>query len=326
MNKFTKAVGFVFVTMVMILGLNQLLERSELLGKPNQPPCCNNGHCTGLPCTIDSFYYPKKEDGDCDYTVEIPLNCILCINLQREDGICNQRNRDAYCCLIDTEPICPQQHRYYVCPPLSVSISGPTQLPSGQSGTFTANVGGGTPAFSYQWYKKIICSARHAAPCNQWYALSNSNSSSIQTSEVWDFYLKVTVTDNCFQPRIVTSSEIYVTIFNPAGTRKIAMIEERPALSLEGWRDGIGAYPNPFNASTTISFSLPEANRVSIAIYNTHGQQIKNLLSNQEFGPGIHTVRWDGKKDTGNEVSSGTYLCQLTIGSSRRMLRLALIK
>lgn len=70
-----------------------------------------------------------------------------------------------------------------------------------------------------------------------------------------------------------------------------------------------GAYPNPFNPGTTISFSLAEESNVSIDVFNTKGQLVRNLVSNQSFGRSAeHSVYWDGLDNSGNSVSSGIYL------------------
>lgn len=81
-------------------------------------------------------------------------------------------------------------------------------------------------------------------------------------------------------------------------------------------------YPNPFNPSTTIRFNLPKSMRVEIAIYDLHGQQIRNLFS-QAMQPGEHTVAWDGRNDAGELVASGVYFYRLQAGDfvqSRKMV------
>jgi len=60
-------------------------------------------------------------------------------------------------------------------------------------------------------------------------------------------------------------------------------------------------YPNPFNPSTTIRFSLPEATRVSLKIFNTMGQEVTTLVSG-ELGEGVHQVEWNA-----SESASGIY-------------------
>ncbi|MBI9031242.1 choice-of-anchor J domain-containing protein [bacterium] len=72
-----------------------------------------------------------------------------------------------------------------------------------------------------------------------------------------------------------------------------------------------GNFPNPFNPSTDISFSLPKLFLVDLSIYNIKGQKIKNLL-NANLGKGEHTISWDGTNEHGEHSPSGIYFCRLS--------------
>lgn len=72
----------------------------------------------------------------------------------------------------------------------------------------------------------------------------------------------------------------------------------------------LGNFPNPFNASTMISFVLPEYESVTITIYNIMGQRIKTL-ANRAFPPGKNMVAWDSTTDAGNYAASGIYFYRL---------------
>ncbi len=75
-------------------------------------------------------------------------------------------------------------------------------------------------------------------------------------------------------------------------------------------------HPNPFNAFTTISFDLPKAGKVRLAIYDIAGREIKRLIEgNHEAGP--HSVIWNGQNNNGQIVSSGIYFYQLSINGNR---------
>jgi flagellar hook assembly protein FlgD len=85
-------------------------------------------------------------------------------------------------------------------------------------------------------------------------------------------------------------------------------------------------YPNPFNPSTIISFSVTQTlSFVTLSVYNIKGQKIKNLV-NEVLTQGSHTVLWDGKNNNGNEVSSGLYLCRLRIGDQVITRKLMMMK
>ncbi len=80
--------------------------------------------------------------------------------------------------------------------------------------------------------------------------------------------------------------------------------------------------PNPFNASTKISFALPADANVSLDVFDLNGHKVRTL-ANSKFATGAHTIVWNGTDDSGRNVPSGVYLYKLTAGDailSRRML------
>ena len=74
-----------------------------------------------------------------------------------------------------------------------------------------------------------------------------------------------------------------------------------------------GNFPNPFNPTTTINLSLGIDSIISLEIFNLKGQEVK-ALANDEFDQGLHKITWDGKDNSGKEVSSGVYLYKLDVG------------
>jgi flagellar hook capping protein FlgD len=72
----------------------------------------------------------------------------------------------------------------------------------------------------------------------------------------------------------------------------------------------IGNYPNPFNPITKIDFSIQQAGRVQLQVYNVKGQLVRTLLD-EKMEPNLHKVVWDGKSDKGKSVSSGVYFYKL---------------
>lgn len=69
-------------------------------------------------------------------------------------------------------------------------------------------------------------------------------------------------------------------------------------------------YPNPFNLNTKIQYYLPRTTRVEIAVYNCLGEKVKTLFSDYT-ALGFHTISWDSKDETGENVSSGIYFYQI---------------
>lgn len=66
-------------------------------------------------------------------------------------------------------------------------------------------------------------------------------------------------------------------------------------------------YPNPFNPSTTIAFTIPEASSINAVIYNMLGQKVKTF-SPVNKAAGRHTLIWDSRNDGGADVPSGLYI------------------
>lgn len=88
----------------------------------------------------------------------------------------------------------------------------------------------------------------------------------------------------------------------------------------------LGNYPNPFNPSTTISFSIPTESKVNITVYNIKGQTVKTL-TNEKFGRGNHQVLWHGKDSSNNSVASGVYFYKLQVdGKEKGIKKMLLLK
>ena len=85
-------------------------------------------------------------------------------------------------------------------------------------------------------------------------------------------------------------------------------------------------YPNPFNPTTTISFSIPEEAKVKLSIYNVKGQKIRSLLNN-DISAGKHSIVWNGEDSNNKQVSSGIYFYRLYIdGRSESVKKCLLLK
>lgn len=85
-------------------------------------------------------------------------------------------------------------------------------------------------------------------------------------------------------------------------------------------------YPNPFNPSTNIVYSLPETGPVTINIYDSSGRLVRRLMDNKMMFAGKHTISWDGKNDKGITPQSGIYYCQLKTGGYNSACKMVLIK
>jgi hypothetical protein len=84
-------------------------------------------------------------------------------------------------------------------------------------------------------------------------------------------------------------------------------------------------FPNPFNPSTNIKFSLIEIEDVSIRVYNILGKEIK-LLLDKNLPAGEYTIQWDGKDDKGNIVPVGVYFIQMKADNYQHTIKSVLLK
>ncbi|MDZ7261290.1 MAG: T9SS type A sorting domain-containing protein, partial [candidate division KSB1 bacterium] len=69
-------------------------------------------------------------------------------------------------------------------------------------------------------------------------------------------------------------------------------------------------FPNPFNSSTTIRYSIPEETNVQLKIYNMLGKEIKTL-TNSRKQRGNYQIQWDGKDSQEVQVPTGIYFYEL---------------
>ncbi len=84
-------------------------------------------------------------------------------------------------------------------------------------------------------------------------------------------------------------------------------------------------YPNPFNPTTTIEYSIPDAGRVTLEIFNILGQNMLTLVDENQ-STGRYQVVWDGKDKAGSLVGSGIYFYQLRTKNAVTVKKMILLK
>ncbi|MBU1063228.1 S8 family serine peptidase [bacterium] len=86
-------------------------------------------------------------------------------------------------------------------------------------------------------------------------------------------------------------------------------------------------YPNPFNATTTICFDLPEPAKVNLKIYDILGVEVWSMESrNTRYEAGSHSIIWSGTNRQGLPLSTGLYLIRLTIHKFSETQKVLLLK
>ncbi len=89
----------------------------------------------------------------------------------------------------------------------------------------------------------------------------------------------------------------------------------------------LGNYPNPFNPETTISYSVAQAQHVTIEVYNVKGQLVRRLLNEQVNKTNTKlNIVWNGKDDDNNDVSSGIYFYKLVTDNYNKTNKMILMK
>jgi hypothetical protein len=80
------------------------------------------------------------------------------------------------------------------------------------------------------------------------------------------------------------------------------------------------AYPNPFNATTVISFSMPQSGFVRLRIFNTSGREVETLFGGI-LQVGVHSIAWNASR-----FESGVYLCRFEMSGITKTVKLTLIR
>jgi hypothetical protein len=140
--------------------------------------------------------------------------------------------------------------------------------------------------------------------------------------QIYDFLDAAILTPEQGLPLIDTASAIItqLSVFLNQGVAEYKQNPDQPnsfALTQN--------YPNPFNPTTSIRFDLPEATHVSLLIYNSMGQQIRTLLSENKDA-GYYSVLWDAKNDKGHQVGAGVYLYRVIAGNYIDTKKMILMK
>jgi len=143
--------------------------------------------------------------------------------------------------------------------------------------------------------------------------------------------LLATLTDSTYTDTSITAGQTYYYRLNATDnqTNTSALSDELSVIAA-----GIGDddpitpsafmlhpnYPNPFNAATTISYTLDQPAHVQLSIYNVLGQHITTPV-NAPQPAGTHTVTWHAEGEP-----SGVYFIVLKAGNQSRVRRALLLK
>lgn len=80
-------------------------------------------------------------------------------------------------------------------------------------------------------------------------------------------------------------------------------------------------YPNPFNPATNINFSLPQASKVTLSVYDMLGRRVATLLDGQQLNAAKHSISFDA-----SALASGMYIYRIEAGAFISTRKMMLIK
>ena len=153
------------------------------------------------------------------------------------------------------------------------------------------------------------------------YVVNVKNSESPMVTGHYIYHRQMSIRD------IVVTDYCYV-LYNHSNASKIDVLDYSQALPVKEERQEtspvsyslVSIYPNPFNATTIISYSLPSQLQGNIEIFNPNGQLVQNFAVPIQ-PTGVHQFLWDA-----SQFSSGTYFLRLTAGNAVATRQAVLLK
>ncbi|MGI0016237.1 MAG: FlgD immunoglobulin-like domain containing protein, partial [Nitrososphaera sp.] len=192
--------------------------------------------------------------------------------------------------------------------PLSVFISGLSNIQVGVESTWTANASG-SGTTSYQW------SVRYEGS-------STFDNLGIDEEQPLTFFVECTINElKVIATRGSQTAEDLQSVYvnDGSGTFCTGSTEKSNAEELAQLPEKFALHqnhPNPFNPSTEIKYDLPEDGHVTLSIFNMVGQKVRTLVDEPKT-VGYHNALWDGRDEAGKEVSSGVYLYRIYMAPNK---------
>jgi hypothetical protein len=127
--------------------------------------------------------------------------------------------------------------------------------------------------------------------------------------------------DKTVEPGVTYEYEVLVsyTYGNTSSSDPVA-VTARASLTL------VQNFPNPFNPTTTIGFTIPSRTAVTIKVYNVAGRLVTTLFDGVPERAGYSEVRWDGRADAGGPAASGVYFCRMSADGRTFTRKMVLVR
>jgi hypothetical protein len=121
------------------------------------------------------------------------------------------------------------------------------------------------------------------------------------------------------QTLVGASIEMLLSGFNPVS------VNEHQNTAIPSTIELSQNFPNPFNPSTSISYSVGEPGAVELAVFDINGRLVRTLIR-EHMQVGAYTEKWDGRDDNGVQVASGNYIYRLKLNDEVRSKMMIFMK
>lgn len=102
-------------------------------------------------------------------------------------------------------------------------------------------------------------------------------------------------------------------------------LEEKEEQPLPSYYTLSPSFPNPFTASTSFDFTLPQATHVRVSVFDLLGREVA-IIEDRLMPAGLHRASWDGREQHGRALPSGVYFYRLRAGYVEIVRKLALAR
>jgi len=154
----------------------------------------------------------------------------------------------------------------------------------------------------------------------------------------YDFSTLVDVCEDLARQAVVRAGGRIDTVESVGEIFVIPVVDPIPSQLVMSWDPGPIAdscftegyklsqnFPNPFKATTTIRYQMPESRHVTLVIFNIIGQEVRRIVD-AEVQTGYFYIDWDGRNDHGKRLPSGVYLLSMRAGKHRFTRKLLLLQ
>jgi hypothetical protein len=160
------------------------------------------------------------------------------------------------------------------------------------------------------------------APDFDYFTVYGANSSNFGAAFVIGYTAGTTksVLGSSYPYYFVTATDFAGNESDPASTGTATAVGDGPTRYVLS----VSNYPNPFNPSTSVRYTVPSRGHVTVAVYDARGALVTTLFEG-ERPPGAYTIEWNGLAN-GTAVSSGVYFARIEHNGTTRSKKMVLLK